>query len=379
MDIPLILAAPPAALGGAVTERSGSDPAPDEAGPFLILLALLQAASAPRAEAVGQAIPEGGAPNAPDASPVVLAPQGHAEAAPAQKTLIDASVWKPPTVGEGLAILRAAGPQPTAGLAVSSHATVAEPPPPTLAPPTAAPVALAGSAPEADDTPPPSSPAPGGSGGNPAALVRFAPAMVEPLTVQPPQVLRPGVDAPSADRPADLPALDALAAGPKGERVESTTLAAPRHAPETAAPRPIAETVVHGVRYALLDGGRTVTIRLVPSTLGELRVDVSATPQGNVSIHLTATTDMARDAIQTHLVGIREALSAQGLDVARVTVAQDALSGQSPHQGHPHGAFRGDLPAHPGRSAPDPGQDAGPGVGPAPSDRPHAGFLNVTV
>ena len=88
------------------------------------------------------------------------------------------------------------------------------------------------------------------------------------------------------------------------------------------------QTVKH-VRYLVSKGGKTVTVRLVPESLGELRMEVHSNGQ-DMTVRLVSSNPVVRDTLEAQTQGLRDALSREGIDVSRVEVST-SMNQQSPH------------------------------------------------
>lgn len=129
-----------------------------------------------------------------------------------------------------------------------------------------------------------------------------------------------------------------------------------------ASARPTLQTLgdfaVKSVRYLNARGGETIVVRLVPESLGELRIVVKSGSDG-MEIELSSRTQVVRATLESQLPALREAFARDGADVARITVtapsAFDAASDSS--LGRPS--------SHAGNQAPSNGN--GQGRGNAPS------------
>ena len=93
-----------------------------------------------------------------------------------------------------------------------------------------------------------------------------------------------------------------------------------------AAERPslgtLGEFTVRAVRVLAADGEHTMTVRLVPESLGELKLTVR-TAGDSVHVHVVAASAAVRDAFDSQMQGLRDALSKEGIDLARVTVGSE--------------------------------------------------------
>jgi len=77
---------------------------------------------------------------------------------------------------------------------------------------------------------------------------------------------------------------------------------------------------VRNVRYLVLKGERTITVRLAPESLGEMRLDVQSGGDG-LSMRLASANPAVRDALETQVHGLREALARDGISVAKVEIS----------------------------------------------------------
>ncbi len=180
------------------------------------------------------------------------------------------------------------------------------------------------------------------SDGDQAAPVEMMVAASKPAVDTVPE-LRPAPAEASTKAVAQL-ALNAVAAsGGGGESANSVTTASHRESARASLPqsvdvRDVGDFTVRSVRYLSGRTEETVTVRLVPRSLGELHVSIRTAAEG-LEVVLTAAGSVARDRLEGQLVGLRDALAREGLDVTRVTVqTQPAfdLSGQMPSHQHQH-------------------------------------------
>lgn len=109
--------------------------------------------------------------------------------------------------------------------------------------------------------------------------------------------------------------------------------------PESVSVRDVGDFTIRSVRYL---SGRTeeaITVRLVPRSLGEMQVAVRSGGDG-MEVVVTAATMAARDTIEVHLHGLRDALAREGVDVTRVSVQTFTTSngGHQAASGQQHGS-----------------------------------------
>ncbi|NUM53933.1 MAG: flagellar hook-length control protein FliK [Candidatus Hydrogenedentes bacterium] len=164
-------------------------------------------------------------------------------------------------------------------------------------------------------------------------------------------------------------------------RTEGTQASAQREVVvvEKVTVQALPEQAVRGVRYMAANGEHTMRIRLVPESLGEVRLEVIAS-KGEVSVKLSSASPAVREILQTHAQGLQTAIAQDNPGVVRVTVTPDVsngawLSGNAQrHSGQHEGGAqqRAGTPSSYHASKQDP---------PSASRREtaHAGNLNVYV
>lgn len=138
------------------------------------------------------------------------------------------------------------------------------------------------------------------------------------------------------------------------------------------------EQTLRVVRYLSNNGEQTMRIRLVPESLGEVRIEVT-TSHDAISIKLASANTAVREILQTHAQGLQTALAQDNASAVRVSITSDAASTAwllDNAQRHDH---RHEPPAQQ-RPASTPYQSAGRN-GPTPMRREfsHNGNLNVYV
>jgi flagellar hook-length control protein FliK len=192
------------------------------------------------------------------------------------------------------------------------------------------------------------------------------------------------------------------AAAPGAEAVKASAAVMTTASAETApaaSTRPvpldsIVQTAGQTIRYSVAEGGeRTFVMRLHPASLGELRIDVSHGPDG-VAVKLVSANQAVREVMESQLHHLRQMLSQDGVEVARLTTSSHAGSQQqggfSLHQGQA-GADQWSnqfgQPGQPGQSGQNgrpalPGGQNAPSTGGGTSFVPrsrHDGNLNLFV
>ena len=158
---------------------------------------------------------------------------------------------------------------------------------------------------------------------------------------------------------------------------------APPAPPDTEAPvRATLETIephtVRGVRYLLARGERTLTVRLSPESLGELRIEIH-TKGDELSIRLASANPIVRDALENQAGTLREALTRGGIEAAKLEITAN-LGHHTGNEGQPgretnqeHTPLRGMPHGRPVYSTPAAGQTG------ALRPTRHEGVLNVFV
>jgi len=158
--------------------------------------------------------------------------------------------------------------------------------------------------------------------------------------------------------------------------------------PERTAPpgqttvKTIAIDTVKGVRYLLTKGEHTMRIRLVPESLGELRLVVTSSSD-EVSIRLASASHTVRELLHTQVQHLREALSQDGANVGKITVTADMSAGTgtgNPHTGSPDRAWNPNGRDWTGHAPSSPKYPSSMGQQPVVVPRqamPHPGTLNL--
>lgn len=104
---------------------------------------------------------------------------------------------------------------------------------------------------------------------------------------------------------------------PAAERVPAPTASAPDR--PTVVTEPVARTVVQHVRHLTASGEQTVTVKLVPESLGELHITVKSARDA-VEVVLSTSNQHVRQALEHQLHALRETLVREGIDVTKATV-----------------------------------------------------------
>jgi hypothetical protein len=145
----------------------------------------------------------------------------------------------------------------------------------------------------------------------------------------------------------------------------------------------LADFTVKGVRYLIREGGQTMTVRLVPESLGELRLDVTQDiNRGGISVQLASNSSAVRGLLESHAHGLRDQLTQDGITVSRITISPDAGASQARSGTYQQRSWNEQAPGWRGNS-PSPAnyskaltQPQGPAVRRVAM---HTGALNVFV
>ncbi len=150
--------------------------------------------------------------------------------------------------------------------------------------------------------------------------------------------------------------------------------------PASVSVRDVGDVVVRSVHYLSGKTEEVVTVRLVPRSLGELQIAVR-NAGGGIEVVMTAANAAARDALEGHVAGLREALSREGVDAPRVTI-QVAAHFDASHQPSLGQQGSHDPAGHAPRHAPSAYREQ-PGAAPQDQERQqprrqrHDGRLNM--
>ena len=150
---------------------------------------------------------------------------------------------------------------------------------------------------------------------------------------------------------------------------------------------PVAELgrfAVRGVRQLLHEGEQRMTLKVMPESLGEVRIEVTR-QGGEVQVRMSATTQAVREMLEGQAHTLREALVREGFDSPRIQFTQQTPSSsggggwsgagsqeaqQQPGHSHGNGARHGGHAPRPETSG---------GHSQRPATASGGGALNVTV
>lgn len=141
-----------------------------------------------------------------------------------------------------------------------------------------------------------------------------------------------------------------------GGSERSAQTAMPEPPPERSTLPSLSDNALRSIRYLASGDRKSLHIRMVPASLGEVRVEVSSTGDGKgLEIRMTSVSPAVRDALEGQLAGLRDALQRDGLAVGRMVVSADASAQQPASDGMPgrhaalneHGRSPGSSPNSP--------------------------------
>jgi hypothetical protein len=92
--------------------------------------------------------------------------------------------------------------------------------------------------------------------------------------------------------------------------------------------RELTDHALKSVRYLASQGERTMRVRLIPESLGELRLEVTASGSA-ITVRMASANPAVREVLEGNLQGLRDALSQDGFDSTDVFVSADASSGEN--------------------------------------------------
>lgn len=111
-----------------------------------------------------------------------------------------------------------------------------------------------------------------------------------------------------------------------GQATSTATLTVVEKPPQPVTIEALHVSTVKNVQYLLTKGGQAISVRLVPEALGEMHIEVQA--RGNeLTVRLTAASPMVREALESQLPALREALAKPGAPPAEIQVLAQAQTG----------------------------------------------------
>lgn len=88
----------------------------------------------------------------------------------------------------------------------------------------------------------------------------------------------------------------------------------------------VADFTIKSVRYLVKEGDHSIQVKLVPESLGELRVSVSSVDD-IVRVHVSASNNTVRDMLQSQSQVLKDSLAREGIDVANIVISTDVSNG----------------------------------------------------
>lgn len=136
---------------------------------------------------------------------------------------------------------------------------------------------------------------------------------------------------------------------------------------------------VRNVRYLLDRNGHTVSVRLIPESLGELHIHVQVRGE-ELTVRFVSSNPLVRDALEDQMAGLRQALTRPGGPTPEVQVAahagQSFSAGSDTRQGPGQWGAAARYQATPVASV---NAAANPKKISAREERPHDGTLNLLI
>ncbi|MDQ1255898.1 MAG: flagellar hook-length control protein FliK, partial [Candidatus Hydrogenedentes bacterium] len=115
------------------------------------------------------------------------------------------------------------------------------------------------------------------------------------------------------------------------ERLDETVGASPVGRPTM---QTLGDFTVRSVRYLVTNEETAMTVRLIPPSLGELRLHVT-TSGDVVNVHIVSASPAVRDALNGDLAALREALNRGGIGIGQMSVSagmtRDSGHGSTPY------------------------------------------------
>ncbi|MFP4191441.1 MAG: flagellar hook-length control protein FliK, partial [Candidatus Hydrogenedentota bacterium] len=129
------------------------------------------------------------------------------------------------------------------------------------------------------------------------------------------------------------------------------------------------QSVIQSVRYLASRGERSLSVRLKPESLGELRITLT-TAHDRIQVQLFTGNAAVRESLEAQLPQLRESLTRDGFDVMRLSVETDSSGGNAAEGGHPRAPMHDLLNQRQGgRSVSTLGSDTGEGSAGSTSPR----------
>lgn len=175
----------------------------------------------------------------------------------------------------------------------------------------------------------------------------------------------------------NLVSLESATEGRAVERAAPTSAQSAESSQATL--KTLAHDTVKGVRYLLARGEQTLRIRLIPESLGELRLEVTSTKE-EISVRLSSGNQTVRELLHTQVHSLRDVLTQDGTTVSRISIVADTGTGMASQGGNADRAFShqartwNEGGAHAFTNTPQQRQQSSVA---ARTQAPHAGALNL--
>ncbi len=131
-----------------------------------------------------------------------------------------------------------------------------------------------------------------------------------------PEANRPVANGPSAMPPSPAAGLDRIANAPPARLADA---AQPMRQSMTEA---LANQAARSIRYLTGRDESSLTVRLIPESLGEMRIEVHTAANG-LAVRLASANPMVRGVLEAQAQTLREALQREGIDVCNIEVAAE--------------------------------------------------------
>ncbi|MEM8835408.1 MAG: flagellar hook-length control protein FliK [Planctomycetota bacterium] len=155
---------------------------------------------------------------------------------------------------------------------------------------------------------------------------RVSASSVEQASTSAPPAAASSGSAPTIEVTVQAPSLETPAAR-TGSSSLASALQAHRGSDQQAA-SPVVDHAARGIAAVLAQKGGSLTMKLNPPALGELRIEMNLSKQ-SVEVRLEAGTAAARDLLSLGLPALRESLQSKGLSVERLSVQASAHAAPS--------------------------------------------------
>jgi len=112
---------------------------------------------------------------------------------------------------------------------------------------------------------------------------------------------------------------------PQGAAAKAETLSGVQAVDHVRMAKLLQDNTVRAVRYLATQGEKTLTLKLIPESLGELHLEVTSGQDG-LNVRLMSANSVVRSILNTDLPSLRDALLRDGLQILNVSVMADTSS-----------------------------------------------------